>query len=405
MKNIRQFCFVVATLVVALCSFSCTPKNVVVDKELPAGNIVFERMVNDTVYVHQELRGSKKAWFYWAFRVRGAQGKKLTFVFTKSFALCERGPLVSLDKGKTYEYLAEEGSTPHTFTYTFPADAKEVWFYECHPYTPEMWEAFLNNRNHIGEFETGVLCKSRKGRDVPFMRMTTKNSLPKKSVVVSARHHCSEAPATYVMEGFVATFLENSELGAWLRENVELTVVPFVDMDGAVEGDQGKWRLPHDHNRDYTDFLYPETIAFASLMAETEPHIYMDFHNPKLYKYNDNYIYTPYKEYNGVAEYNFSALIEKYQEGGLAYKTTDNMPYGVSWNSKSNYTDGLNVTGWVSNNIKTIEICRTFEIPFAYSNGELVYPDKMRKFGHGLARALKAYIDGEVLVSEMPKIE
>ena len=400
----RTVYLAITTLFAAFFVTACTPKEVVVDDQLPAGNIVFERMINDTVYVHQSLRGSKKAWFYWAFRVRGAQGKRLTFVFTKSFALCERGPLVSLDKGKSYEYLAEEGSTPHTFTYTFPDDAKEVWFYECHPYTPQMWEAFLSKRSHKGDFETGVLCKTRKGRDVPFFRMTTKNSLPKKSVVVSARHHCSEAPASYVMEGFVAAFLEDSQLGAWLRENVELTVVPFVDMDGAVDGDQGKWRLPHDHNRDYTEFLYPETADFASLMAETEPQVFMDFHNPKLYKYNDNYIYTPYKAFSGVTEYNFSALIEKYQEGDLDYRASDNMPYGVSWNKDGNYADGLNVTGWVHNNIKSIEICRTFEIPFAYANGKLVYPDKMRKFGHGIARALKAYIEGEELVTEIPAV-
>ena len=400
----RKFYFAIATAFVALCSIACTPKTVVVDKELPAGNIVFERIVNDTVYVHQELRGSKKAWFYWAFRVRGAEGKKLTFVFTKSFAICERGPLVSLDKGKSYEYLAEKGSTPHSFTYTFPTDAKEVWFYECHPYTPEMWEAFLK-RPHKGEFETGVLCKTRKGRDVPFFRMTPRNSKPKFSVVLSARHHCSEAPAMYALEGLVATFLEDSELGDWLRENVELTVVPFVDMDGAVEGDQGKWRLPHDHNRDYVEFLYPETAALASLIAETEPQMFLDFHNPKLYKYNDNYIYTPYKEYNGVDELNFSALMEKYQEGGLKYQTTDNLPYGFSWNAKHNYTDGMNVTSWVAQNIKTIKIVRTIEFPFAYSNGELVYPNKLRQFGHGMARAVRAFVDGEVLVDKMPEAQ
>ncbi|MBR2025806.1 MAG: hypothetical protein IKA07_01580 [Alistipes sp.] len=400
----RKLYLIIAVTFVTLCSFSCSPKTVVIDDQVPAGNIVFERILNDTVYVHQSLRGSKKAWFYWAFRVRGAQGKKLTFVFTKSFAICERGPVVSLDKGKSYEYLAEEGSTPHSFTYTFPDDAKEVWFYECHPYTPEMWEAFLK-APHKGEFEIGVLCKTRKGRDVPFFRMTPRNSKPKFSVVLSARHHCSEAPAMYALEGLVATFLEDSELGDWLRENVELTVVPFVDMDGAVEGDQGKWRLPHDHNRDYTEFLYPETAALASLIAETEPQMFLDFHNPKLYKYNDNYIYTPYKEYNGVAELNFSALIEKYQEGGLKYQTSDNLPYGTSWNAKHNYTDGMNVTTWVATNIKTIEIVRTFEFPFAYSNGEFVYPNKLRKFGHGMARALRAYVEGEVLVDKMPEIE
>ena len=109
----KRFYLFILTVIVAALS-ACNPgREVVVDKNLPAGNIVFERMVNDTVYVHQELRGSKKAWFYWAFRVTGAQGKKLTFVFTKSFAICERGPVVSLDKGKSYEYLAEEGVPVH----------------------------------------------------------------------------------------------------------------------------------------------------------------------------------------------------------------------------------------------------------------------------------------------------
>ena len=57
----------------------------------------------------------------------------------------------------------------------------------------------------------------------------------------------------------------------------------------------------------------------------------------------------------------------------------------------------MNVTSWVAANIKTIQIVRTIEFPFAYSNGELVYPNKLRKFGHGMARALKAYAEGEVL--------
>ena len=389
----RLYLIILAAFLAALSA--CGPSGeVVVDKNLPAGNIVFERMVNDTVYVHQELRGSKKAWFYWAFRVTGAQGKKLTFVFTKSFAICERGPVVSLDKGKSYEYLAEEGATKFQFTYDFPADAKEVWFYECHPYTPEMWYSFIN-APHKGRYETGVLCKSPKGRDVPFFRIMPKESAPKLSVVVSCRHHCSEAPAGYVVEGITAAFLEDSELGQWLRDNIELHVVPFVDIDGAVEGDQGKWRLPHDHNRDYTEFRYPETAALASLIAETQPDIYLDCHNPKLYKYNDNYIYTPYRENPNPKEFVFSSLLEKYQEGGLNYRTSDNLPFGTSWNSSSNYQDGLNATQWVYANIQDIKVARTIEFPFAYSNGALVYPGKLRQFGHGIARTLKAFAQGE----------
>ena len=88
----RKIYLIIALISIVFCSTYCTSKTVVVDDQLPAGNIVFERIINDTVYIHQQLRGSKKAWFYWAFRIRGAQGKKLTFVFTKSFAICERGP-------------------------------------------------------------------------------------------------------------------------------------------------------------------------------------------------------------------------------------------------------------------------------------------------------------------------
>ena len=40
-------------------------------------------------------------------------------------------------------------------------------------------------------------------------------------------------------------------------------MVPFTDYDGAQAGDQGKNRAPHDHNRDYVEFLYPETKAIT----------------------------------------------------------------------------------------------------------------------------------------------
>ena len=126
---------------VSTMSYSRSP--IRVDDRLPAGNIVFERVVNDTVYLHQDLRGAEKAWVYWAFRVKGAQGRKLTFVFTRSDVIGFRGPLVSVDKGKTYDYLAEKGAGKRNFTYEFGDNAREVWFYECFPYTPKMWEAFM----------------------------------------------------------------------------------------------------------------------------------------------------------------------------------------------------------------------------------------------------------------------
>ena len=49
MKRIKVIIMAAIAAVLVSCS---TDGGVVVDKNLPAGNIVVERMVNDTVYVH-----------------------------------------------------------------------------------------------------------------------------------------------------------------------------------------------------------------------------------------------------------------------------------------------------------------------------------------------------------------
>ncbi|HPO37541.1 MAG TPA: hypothetical protein PL176_06010, partial [Kiritimatiellia bacterium] len=68
----------------------------VIDKNLPAGNIMLESMEGDTVYLQNELRDTAGWWFYWAFRACGAAGRTLTFRFTNGDPVCTRGPCVSL---------------------------------------------------------------------------------------------------------------------------------------------------------------------------------------------------------------------------------------------------------------------------------------------------------------------
>jgi len=360
----------------------------VIDAEIPAGNIVFEKMSNDTVYVHQDLRDTEGDWFYWAFRARGFQGRTVTFVFTKSVAVGVRGPVVSFDQGKTYSYADATDVTRNKFTFAFPKDAKEVWMYECFPYTPEMWAAFVKGIPSSVKYDTGTLCKSRKGVDVPYFHIGN----GKDKVVMTSRHHCSEATATYVLEGVAAAFAEDSALGEQLRSNLDLTIVPFVDMDGSIAGDQGKNRRPHDHNRDYSLFIYPETAAVARLMKEKEPVICIDVHNPWLYGENNEFIYSPLKDptyvHNPEKEALFAKLLEKNQEGGLRYKASDDLPFGQSWNTNTNYSQGLTYIMWSFMNVPSLEIARTFEVAFANANGAVVTPSALKEFGHGLARTI-----------------
>ena len=268
------FC-VCGALLTVLIAAEAAYGGIVVDGNLPAGNVIVDGIEGDVVKLRQDLRDSGM-WFYWAFRVRGAAGRTVKFDFTEKTwggPVGVRGPVVSKDGGKTFSYPLDGKSHTSGFIYTFGPSENDVYFYECHPYVRTNWDAFV--AKHAGargqKFVVETLCKSRKGADVPRARfgcIGRDGARPSRGdqkfrIFMSARHHCSETMASWVLEGVGEAFLADDELGEWLRENVELMMVPFVDYDGAQAGDQGKVRKPHDHNRDYTEFLYPETRAIT----------------------------------------------------------------------------------------------------------------------------------------------
>ena len=238
------------------------PATLSVDTNLPAGNIVFKSCTGDKVRLENEMRGSSSWWFYWAFRALGAQGRRLKFTIANGEAIGARGPCVSLDRGATWTYGARS-FTGNSFVYSFPRDAREVWFSMGLPYTQRHWDAFL--AQHAAQrgtmFETSVLCNSRKGRPVEKARFGRLDGHAKYRMFFTCRHHCCEMTASYVLEGVLASVLGDDDLGRWYRANAEILVVPFVDKDGVEDGDQGKNRAPWDHCRDYNDNkdpIYPE---------------------------------------------------------------------------------------------------------------------------------------------------
>ena len=52
-----------------------------IDRDYIGGNIHVLGAEGDMVRVENELRDTQGDWFYWAFRVRGATGRTLTFDF------------------------------------------------------------------------------------------------------------------------------------------------------------------------------------------------------------------------------------------------------------------------------------------------------------------------------------
>jgi hypothetical protein len=208
------------------------------------GNITVTKQNEHEVYLENQLRDSSVDWFYWAFCVEGAEGREITFNFQND-RLGYFGPAVSHDL-KEWNWL--NSGDESSFTYRFGENEIKVYFAHSLLYHPERFST-LCERLRLEEKE---LCKSRRGRSVPCLKLGE----GKTSIILTARHHACESTGNYVIEGIL------EEISSSPIPDSRILIVPFVDYDGVVEGDQGKCRSPHDHNRDYTETpLYPEVKA------------------------------------------------------------------------------------------------------------------------------------------------
>ena len=388
-----------------------------VDTKLPAGCVIVQGVEGDTVKLELDFRTTQGGWFYWAFRVTGAEGRTLKFQFDKKYwaAVGSRGAAVSTDLGASWRWSDEidpsaakdelgDHADVRGFTYAFGPNDREVWFSQTLPYGLREWKAFLGEfaaeRGKL--FEELTLCKTKKGRDVPLVRFGRLDGKAKYRAFVSSRHHCQEASATFVVEGMMRAVMADDELGRWCCENVEFRVVPFVDLDGVVEGDQGKNRTPWDHARDYNEAkaqVHPEVSAIMKMLREWKPTYVQDTHAPWLrgsWKQKDNtneYVYQVGNVENGAQIAAFGAVLERVQKAGLGYRAADNVPFGVGWNSGKNYTQGKTLNAWAQTDLRTASFVTTFEIPFSNQREVTLGSANLKAFGRDILTAWREYAE------------
>ena len=231
------------------------------------GNIVVKEEKEGGFILENEIRDSAEDWFYWAFCIEGAEGKELTFEFGKN-RLGYFGPAVSYDL-KNWHWL---GSTAETsFTYRFSKEESKVYFAHHMLYHPDRFLEFADRHGlAVREF-----CKGYKGSSVPCVKFGDGTQ----SIILTARHHACESTGNYVLEGVLESLAENP------IPDTRVLCVPFVDYEGVIRGDQGKGRLPHDHNRDYDaqgaeSSIYPECAEIIKYAEKYGCRFGFDFHSP-----------------------------------------------------------------------------------------------------------------------------
>ncbi|NQU43088.1 peptidase M14 [bacterium] len=369
-----------------------------IDDQFPGGNIRIEKIEGDGVFLAPDPRDTDQFWFYWAFRVRGGAGRTVRFHFTKPNTLTTRGPAISLDEGWSWRWLGLDPQEPWGFTCEFPENAHEVFLSMGMPYTERHFQSFL--KAHDDPRLSGeILCMSRKGRPVERLRVGNLNGSSRHRILLTARHHCCEMMTSYALEGLIDSFLNDDETGDWLRKNVELIAVPFVDKDGVEDGDQGKNRNPRDHNRDYDENgIYPETNAIRRMVEigwEGRVDVALDLHCPYIRGGNWHemiHIVGSSDPRNAAEQKVFARFLADSIRGPLPFQEKNLMAYGTSWNTKQNDTLGPSFCHWAAS-LPGCGLAATIEIPYANAEDREVNQSSARAFGHDLARALRQYLE------------
>lgn len=373
----------------------------VIDTEFPGGNVIIEKIVGDTVFFRPDLRDTSQEWFYWCFSINNTSGKKWFFKATKPNVLTNLGAAFSTDGGFEWSWIDRENHLgPDLFSFEFSGSARPIMFSMGMAYTQKNFDRFMWKYRDSDYIRKSVLSITRAGRAVEQLLISNFDAQPKVKVLFTARAHAGEMMSNYIIEGMVDALLSGSKAMEDLLENVEVMIVPFLDKDGVEQGDQGKYRIPRDHNRDYSgESIYTSTRAIREEIPEWIngwPWIGIDLHNPWIKGENNEWVYFVGNEEERISEaqVEFVNTLIRSQTGPLKMnKDTGFLAYGTAWNKGSNYEQGASFSKWASGFIEdSLLMTTTLEFPFAINNGQVVTQERARLFGKDLIVAISAYL-------------
>lgn len=344
-----------------------------IHQDFIGGNIAVERIENDTVYLERQLRDTEGDWFYWAFCAEGFEGRTVTFVFPNRHRVGRFGAAVSHDM-KNWHW--SESGAGDRFTYTFGADESRVYFAHNMVYDPVRFSDFCSAHGLTAE----TFGKSVKGRSLPAVRFGN----GEKWILLTARHHACESTGSYVLEGAMETLL------TCLPEGYAVMAIPFVDYDGVLDGDQGKNRIPHDHNRDYTDQpIYEVVKKMMDFGRNNDLRYTFDFHSPWHMGAENDYVFV------SRSTEAMESFTDRFGEFMKVRTAENELKYTGEWdvgpNEKWNDENSPNSKNYFSKH-PGVRLSVTMETPYFGVEGGKISADAMLELGHAFGQSIADYI-------------
>jgi hypothetical protein len=298
-------CFrIVGVVFYILITFSALTQNrIVLHNRFEGGNgrLVSQDYSQNTVAVRPELKNGDRieCWFFFqltGFRTDTILTVNLPFVNHHHTP----DPLLVKENGEwkrtgavNFGFYKQYQIQPQSDTITIATGI---------PYTYSQLLVKLESLKEYPICSISTLIASEKGRNIPLVTITNPNIVDKKgSVLITARQHAFESPASHFMEGLLNFLVGDSEEAAILRDNYMIFVVPMVDVDQVAEGGTGKDQFPVDFNRDWTNKAHWTAVkAIQKLAGEIDSQwpltFFLDIHSPFPISTISSHYYVSYTE-------------------------------------------------------------------------------------------------------------
>ncbi|XP_018336175.1 cytosolic carboxypeptidase Nna1-like [Agrilus planipennis] len=305
------------------------------ESRFECGNLAKAIRITSTFYelhLRTDLYTNKHMqWFY--FRVKNTR-KEILYRFsivnmTKDGSLFNEGlkPLLYSEKdanlfeigwrrfGNNITYFCNDNNDSNdedqqntytlTFTFEFPHDDDVCYFAYSYPYTYSDLQDYLlelSNDPYKSSFTTlRLLCKTLAGNNVYYITITSqeentkksdveneenvKEGTKKKAVVITARVHPGETPSSWMMKGFLDFLTSDNNTAKELRDKFIFKLVPMLNPDGVIVGNNRCSLTGRDLNRQYRTVIretYPSIwytkLMIRRLLEECGVAMYCDLH-------------------------------------------------------------------------------------------------------------------------------
>nr|XP_031827253.1 cytosolic carboxypeptidase 2 [Nomia melanderi] len=190
---------------------------------------------------------------------------------------------------------SDEEKEKHTLTFnvSFPHDKDTVYLAHSYPYTYTDLQEYLA-RLAADPVKTRftklrLLCRSLAGNGVYYLTITAPNYdeevRRKRGIVITARVHPGETPSSWTMKGIIDFLTGESNQAKALREKFVFKLVPMLNPDGVIVGNNRCSLSGKDLNRQYRTVMresYPSVwhtkLMIRRLLEECGVAIYCDLH-------------------------------------------------------------------------------------------------------------------------------